>query len=222
MPKKIITQIVPAINTSTGTQNTFTNENGTFYDWALSFADGTGGVYTSKANPQTKFVVGTEYDLEIIPKPPHPDKIKPAQNPQYNQSSGGSGSGGGNTDDQIRASVAAKLAITLAIAKQDYNEVAMKGDAELWYHWMRDFIKPTPAPAQATPVTPPHQVAKVDGSQPPQAPTPQAAAPVQQPQAQIGFSQKQSNEEYLKVADSDDLPFMLTIPVLLSFISFLL
>lgn len=58
-------------------KNEFDTANGKFYNFNLESVEGVTGTYVSKLNPQTKFVIGQEIDVEVITDEKWGNKIKP-------------------------------------------------------------------------------------------------------------------------------------------------
>lgn len=59
-------------------KNKFDTQYGKFYNFDLEFENGLVGVYASKSNPQTKFIVGQNIDIEVK-SDNYGNKIKPVQ-----------------------------------------------------------------------------------------------------------------------------------------------
>lgn len=59
-------------------KNEFDSSYGKFYNFDLEFENGLTGVYAAKSNPQTKFVVGQEVEIEVTSNQ-YGNKIKPVQ-----------------------------------------------------------------------------------------------------------------------------------------------
>ncbi len=59
-------------------KNEYDSQYGKFFNFNIEFENGVTGVYGSKSNPQTKFVVGQEIEVEITSNE-YGNKIKPVQ-----------------------------------------------------------------------------------------------------------------------------------------------
>lgn len=119
--------------------DSFTTQHGTFYSFWVNFSNGDGGLYNSKSENQTKFVVGQEATYSMEAKTSQKGntwyKIKP-QNPEFaqgasNNTSGGYSSGSANQEEIMRQTcLIAATTVTTSV------ENALKG-AETFFNWVK-------------------------------------------------------------------------------------